>query len=191
MHSLPIAALSVALLAGCSTGTGTMGAPIPAQITTDLQGGLTALSTLESLILATNPKAISTADQATINAVLADAQSALSTVSATTPAASGASTLSTIDGYLNAGVGILAKVADNVPGLSNFAPEINAVDALLPTVEAFVNPFLAAAPATVSVTASLSPVDAAIARYKGRAHSGKFTPAEARMKLRIPVKSTP
>ena len=188
--TLLTAALIAALLlltACLNTPPGTTTTLIPAQVTTDLQGGLTALSTIESLILATNPKAISAADQATINTVLANAQSGLATLSATTSAASGASTLATIDGYLNAGVGILANVADNVPGLSNFAPEINAVDALLPTVEAFVNPLLTAAPATV--TASASPVVLVVAKYAGRSHSTVYTPDQARVKLRIPVRS--
>jgi hypothetical protein len=170
--SLAIAA--VLALAGCTSGSSTK-TLTPAQVTTDLTGALTALSTLEGLIVAASPNAISKADQATINTDLTAAQTALASIAETTPAATGASTVATIDGYLNTAVGILAAVSAKVPGLSTFSPEIDAVDAVLPAVETFVNQNLAA-----SITAASTGAR--------RIHSTRFTLAQARAMLRIPVK---
>jgi hypothetical protein len=168
-HTLLAIAACVAL-AGCTSGS----APTtltPAQVTADLTGALTALSTVDGLIVAASPNAISATDQKTISTVLANAQTELASLSSTTPAAAGASTAATIDGYLNSAVGILASVSSAVPGLSTFSPEIDAVDAVLPAVEAFVNQYLPA-----SITSSR------------RVHSTHFTLARARTMLRIPVK---
>jgi hypothetical protein len=167
------AALSVALLTACSTTTGTPTALTPAQVSADLQGALTALSTVDGLIVAASPNAISAANQKTITAVLTSAQTELAALSATTPASSGASTAATIDGYLNTAVGILASVSSAVPGLSTFSPEIDAVDAVLPAVEAFVNQYL--------------PANVTAARFAPRAHSTRFTLDQARAVLHIAV----
>jgi hypothetical protein len=171
--TLPTIAACITL-AGCTAGS----APVtltPAQVTTDLQGALTALSTVDGLIVAASPKAISAADQKTITTVLTNAQTQLASLSSATPVAAGASTAATIDGYLNSAVGILASVSSAVPGLSTFSPEIDAVDAVLPAVETFVNQYLPA-----SITASSTGAR--------RVHSTRFTLTQARTMLRIPVK---
>jgi hypothetical protein len=175
---------SPALLVAACNGTTTQ-TLTPAQVAADLQGALSSLSTVEGLIVAVSPNALG-ADKATIDTVLASAQSELATLSGTTPVGTGASIAQTIDGYLNTGVGILAKVSADVPGLSNFSPEINAVDAILPAVEAFVNQNLPAS-MTAPTAALASPLGATITKYAHRTHSTQFTLAQARARLRIPV----
>jgi hypothetical protein len=173
-------------LAGCTPGSSPT-TLTPAQVATDLTGALTALSTVEGLMVAASPKAISPSDQKTINTVLVNAQSALASLSSTTPAATGASTAAVVDGYLNTAVGILASASSTVPSLAAFAPEIDAVDAVLPAVEAFVNQYQPAPAIGTPIGGTPIGVPAA-ALFSSRVHSTRFTLAQARTKLRIPVR---
>lgn len=178
-RTLAALALPFLLLTACQSTTT---APVtPAQIGADLQGVLTAISTIEPLIVATAPNALTPAQQAKITNDLAQAQATLATLTAGLPAVTGASEAQTVDGYINDAMNALAAVVPLVPALSAFSAPIEAADGVLPVVEGFINQYLPSSMTTVtaSATPGFRPV---------RVHSTRFTAAQARMVLRIPVK---
>lgn len=158
----------LAVLAGCLTTTPPA---TPAQIGADLQGLVTALQSYMPTVYAAAPKAFSQAQQNQIATDLALASKALAVFVPGMPATSAASIAQTIDGYINDAVSVLASVAPGVPALAPYVPVIAAVQAILPTIEAFVNRYLPASVTTPKAGAMLQPM----------------APADARKVLGIPV----
>ena len=95
------------------------------------------------------------------SASLTDAQALLATLTASTPAPTGASTLARIDTDIG---NVLAAISPIVSTIYPIAgPVIAAVQTLLPVVEAWVNPLITSATG-VSAVAPVSPDAAAAAR---------------------------
>ena len=149
--SMTIAAL--ALLVGCSTSTAT----IDTQVLADITGVVSCVSGIVTALNAAKPGTVS----ATIVNELAAAQSLVTGLSSTTLAPVGASTLQTIDTDISdvlSVVGPIASVA--IPGAGN---AIAAIQVILPSVEAWVNPLITSATG-VSAVAPVSPAALAAAR---------------------------
>lgn len=159
-----LAASPLAILAACTKNDGT--ATTPNQVAADVQGVVGALATYAPLIFSAAPKAFSPAQQAQINTDIALAQKGLNAFVPGMPAAAGASVVQTIDTYLNDAVAVLGSVvAPAVPALAPYVPIIAAVQALLPTIEGFVNQYIPAAKAGAPVRPML-PMSVADARAK-------------------------
>jgi hypothetical protein len=149
MRKILLATVALLPLAACNPQT----APTtPSQVVADLQGVVTELATIEPLIVKAAPSALTAAQQATIASDIAQAQSTLTQLQAGLPAATGASVASTIDGYVNDAVGTLATVATSIPVLAPYAVPIDAIDAVLPAAETWINQYLP--PATTAPTAA-------------------------------------
>ena len=131
----------------------------PAQIVAEagvaakgLSGALTQLAAVDSTL-------IPPATLATVQNDLTLAQGAASSLSANLPATNGASTVQTVEGYINAVLNTLAAPPINglIPAPFNIA--VSAVALLVPDLEAFVNQYLptasAVSPATYAARAQL------------------------------------
>lgn len=165
------AANSMLLLSACTTAP----TVTPAQVATDAQGIVTALQTYLPLIAVADPNLMTPDMLATIKGDLAQAASLTSQISASTTALTGATTLQQADVYINDALAVLSAVTTAIPGspLAPYAPIIQAVVALAPVVEAFVNTTLG----TVNQTATAS--------LRAKAVAPRMTPADARGILRI------
>jgi hypothetical protein len=124
----------------------------PTQIVTEagvaakgLSGTLTQLAAVDSTL-------VPSATLATLQNDLALAQGAASSLSANLPAANGASTVQTIEGYINAVLNTLAAPPVNglIPAPFNMA--VSAAALLVPDLEAFVNQYLPVALAVAPTT---------------------------------------
>jgi hypothetical protein len=165
---LPVAAL----VASC----GANAAAIDAQALADAQG---LASTSQALIAAVNqyaPGSIPPATQAQITTLEATIIASIKSLSASTPAPAGATTLQTIDADLNTILGAigtgLTTAAPLFPVLLPFVPMYDAAVALLPAVEAYVN-------------SVISPAVAAAPLNRVKAIKAHFTPDQARAVLGI------
>ena len=145
----------------------------PAQIAADATGIVNELATLLPQIENVAPKAFSQTQLAQITNDISLAQKALANLSAGMPATNGASVAQQIDFYINDAVGALATVAPSIPVLAPYVLPIDAVEAILPGIEAFVNQYL---PSSVT--------KASLVRTAG---SLNMTPDQARSQLGIPV----
>jgi hypothetical protein len=168
-HLLTITAFTpvVVMIAACGA------ALTPAQIVTQAAAVATGLQGAIKQVVAAYPALIPAGTAATIQTDLTDASAAATSLSASLPAATGASIVQTVEGYINAVLSVLAGPPINglIPAPFNMA--IAAAAVLIPQLEAFANTYLpttaAAAPVTIAARqrfAALAPTmtpDAAVA----------------------------
>jgi hypothetical protein len=138
------------LLARC----GGQNANLDAQILADAQGLESATTSLETLLTQYAPNAL-TADQKTQIATLEAAiVSGLNSLTTTTPAPAGATTLQVIDSDINQVLaaigGVLPGAAATFPALAPAVPIYDAAVAILPVIEAYVNSLIPAATAAAA-----------------------------------------
>jgi hypothetical protein len=168
-------ALALAMLFGCASSAVT-----PSQVAADLTGLVATLQQMEPIVVAADPGAFTAAQKEAMANDLANAQKVLAQLSAGMPAAAGASLANEIDGYLNDAVNTIAAIAPLVPVLSSWVPTIDAIDAVLPTVEAFVNSNLPSAPTIAGI-----PIPSLVKARGARAVP--MTPDQGRQFLGIPI----
>lgn len=179
MKRLAAPALGLMMLCGCAT---TNPSVTPAQVAADLTGVLTTLQQMEPAVVKADPSAFTPQQISAMTNDLANAQKALQGFTAGMPTQPGATLAQQIDGYLNDTVNTLAAVAPLVPVLAPWSDDIDAIDAVLPTVEAFVNTTLAKPPTIAGVPVPVI----SLARGK-RVSRLALTPDEGRQFLGIPV----
>ena len=157
------AVIPVGFLAAC----GANAAKTDAQVLADASGIVNNLLALVPAIEIADPSLLPSALSATIVSGLNTAKTLLGNLSASTPAVTGASTLKIVESYVNAALNALSSVtpaaAAAFPGLSPYVATIEAVTALVPVVEAFVNSSIAVTTPTASLavkTPSMSVADA-------------------------------
>jgi len=124
----------------------------PAQIVTEACVTAKGLSGALTQVANADPALISAATLATLQNDLALAQGAASSLTTNLPAASGASTVQLVEGYINAVLNTLAAPPINglIPAPFNMA--ITAAALVVPDLEAFVNQYLPAASAVTPTT---------------------------------------
>lgn len=171
--------LGIGLLAGCSSTPAP--ATVPAQVAADLTGILHTLMQIEPLIVLAAPASFTQAQKLAMQNDLDNAVKVLTRLSAGMPAGSGASVVQEIDVYLNDVVNTLAAVSPLVPILAPWSPIIDALDAVLPTIEVFVNRTLPTPMTTI----------AGVPKFSLRAARGvrmsPMTADQGRQALGIPV----
>lgn len=173
MRLLFAPALGLLMLCACSSTLPPV--TTPAQVAADLTGVVHTLMQIEPLIVLADPTAFTQAQKLAMANDLDNAQKTLATFSAGMPASQGASVAQQIDGYLNDAANTLAAMAPNIPALAKWSPALDAIDALLPVVEAFAGP---------STIAGVPTRTLSMARGV-RIHA--LTPDQARQALGIPV----
>lgn len=166
------------MLFGCASSAIT-----PPQVAADLTGLVATLQQMEPVVVAADPGAFTAAQQAALANDLANAQKALAGFSAGMPAAAGASIAQTIDAYLNDAVDTIAEVVPEDLKLSAWIGPIDAIDAVLPMVETFVNQYL---PASATTIAGVPIPTISHARHQ-RAALVAMTPDQGRAFLGIPL----
>lgn len=131
--------IPLAILAGCGT---TAAATLDAQVLADATGVVNSLSTLFPAVVAAVPNFIPSAVVTSVNNGLTIAKNLVTTLTTDTPVNMGASTLQTVESYVNSAVNALAAVtpaaAAVFPVLNIFLVPILAVSAILPSIEAFI-----------------------------------------------------
>lgn len=156
----------VAVLAACGANAATL----DAQILADASGAVNGASAVATQVNSLKPGAVSAA----VLAGLATAKTLIASLSASTPLAAGATTLQTIDTYINDALTALSAVlpaaAGAFPVLAAAIPVVDAAIALLPTIEAYVNPLITSA--TAAATAPLMPIAAVMTVAQARATLG-------------------
>lgn len=165
-------ALSVAALAACS-----LTPALDAQILADASGVVSSLSAVASQVNTLAPGKV----PASVTNGLSVAQGLVASLSTATPIPTGASTLQTVDGYINAALQAFATVlpaaALAFPVLVPAIPIVDGAIALLPVIEAYVNPLIQqltpSAPAAAS--APLHPIMLAMTPAQARAALGIAT----------------
>lgn len=166
-----LAGVSLAALAGC-TGTGAL---TPAQVLADATGAVQALTALVPDVAMAAPKLLPAAVQAQVMDGLKLATALLQKLTTSTPAASAAGTLQTVEGYIVDALQALAAVtpaaAAAFPALAPYVVLVQAVAAMVPVLATFINGFVAAPIASLPALAA-HPV---------------MTPAAARLVLHIPT----
>lgn len=172
--------LSIAMLACSATST----ANIDAQALADAQGLLNTTKLMVAAVIQNDPAAFSAAQQAQITASENAASAAIASLSATTLAIPGATTLQTVDTDLN---GVLQAVGAALPAASiafpeiaPFVPEYDAAIALLPVIENWVN-------TTIQNTQVTTPVVASAAVAPLNPIKSTYTADQARNLLGIPT----
>lgn len=145
-------ASAVAVPAVALAGCGVFGNMTPAQIVTQAQSIASGLSGMLTQLVAQYPTLIPAATVATIQDDLAKAQAAAKTLASGLPAATGASVVQTVLGYVNAVLNTLAAPPINGLIPAPFNQVVAAAAFLTPTLEAFVQSYIPAA-AAASVTA--------------------------------------
>lgn len=172
--------LLAALTAACATSPETT----PAQVVADLTGAVGTLRRIAPLVFAADPRAVSAAEQQRILGDLTSAKDALGGLNTAVPAQAGASEADRIDGWINLAMDDLAFVtpaaATAIPALAPFVMPIQALDAILPEIEAFVNRYL-----PTSMTKAAGRRDAG--RRAKALGPARYTPDEARATLNIPI----
>lgn len=145
-------AAALLVLVGCATPTATT----DTQVLADATGIVANLTSVVAEINALKPGAV----PPNVTADLTAAQALVVTLSATTPAATGATTLQKIDADISGVLNAAAPVAATIdPGAGII---IAAIQALLPSVEAWVNPLITSATGvgTAAAVAPAAPVSA-------------------------------
>jgi len=124
----------------------------PAQIVTEAGVAAKGLSGALTQVASADPKLISATTLATMQNDLTLAQGAASALAPNLPAASGATIVQTVEGYINVVLNTLAAPPINglIPAPFNMA--IAAAALVVPDLEAFVNQYLPAASAVAPVT---------------------------------------
>ncbi|MBS0344330.1 MAG: hypothetical protein JSS56_27830, partial [Proteobacteria bacterium] len=154
------------------------GAPtIQQQFVTDANGILAESKAIAAAIETNAPGALNAQQQAQIAGWQSAAADALASLSASTPAAAGASKLQVAETALNnalSAIGAaLPAAAALYPALAPYVPLYDAAVALLPGLEAYVN--------------SLVPSSAVAAGKMAAPIGGRLSPAQARALLGIPT----
>lgn len=152
MTRIALLASAAILLFACSTASAT-----DAQVLSDAAGLVTGVANVAAQINLAKPGTVSP----TILAELTAAQNLVTTISATTPAQTGAGTLVTIDNDIADALNAIAPIAAAVYPAAG--PIISAAQVILPIVEAYANPLITKATG-VSATAPVSAADLASAR---------------------------
>lgn len=172
--------LSIGMLACSSTST----ANIDAQALADAQGLLNVTKAMVAAIVQNDPAAFSAAQQAQITASENAAAAAIASLSTSTMAIPGATTLQTVDndlnGVLQAVGAALPAAAIAFPAIAPFIPEYDAAVALLPVVENWVN-------TTIQNTQVTTPVVATAAPMPLKMIKSTYTADQARTLLGIPA----
>ena len=149
-----------------------------AQVLADASGAVASLNAVVQQFSAIDPKGLSPTTLAGIQSGLKIAQGLIASLSTATPAATGASTLAQVDTYLNTGLTAIASVlpvaSAAFPALMVAVPIVDAIIALLPGIENWVNPLLTSA---APKAAAALPLRASVA----------VSPAQARKVLGIPA----
>jgi hypothetical protein len=154
-----VLAAPIAGLGGCTVATSIFGAAAtPADIVADVSSIVTGLSNGFNIVKGSLPTAYQ-ADIAKIAADLNLATGGLATLSTNLPATTGATVVSTIEGYINAVLAIATTppLASLIP--APFSTALGLVSVVLPAIEAFVNQYLT--PAAPVAAVSLARVRAA------------------------------
>jgi hypothetical protein len=138
-------------LAAALTSCGAI-ALIPAEIVTEAGVAAKGLSGALTQLASADPKLISATTLGTLQGDLTLAQGAASSLSTNLPAATGASTVQTVEGYINAVLNTLAAPPINglIPAPFNMA--VAAAALVVPELEAFVNQYLPAASTVTPAT---------------------------------------
>ena len=110
---------AIAILSACGA---TSAATVDAQIVADVQGLSTTTASLLAAMNQYAPNAIPMDVQAQIKASEAAALAAAQSLSATTPVASGATTLQTVTGYLNLVLGAVLTTPEVITQIIMFLP---------------------------------------------------------------------
>ena len=142
-------AIPAAALGGCAV----FQKITPAQIVTKAQAAAAGLDGMLTQLAAAYPALMPAATLATLHSDLTKAQAAAKVLSAGLPAASGASVVQTVLGYINAVLNTLAAPPINGLIPAPFNQVVAAVAFIAPTLEAFVQSYIptaAASPATAS-----------------------------------------
>ena len=119
------------VLAACGAGSS---AATPAQIIADAQGALQGLANVIPALYVAKPPVISKAEETSLSNILAEGLAFMKGIGPGTPAQTGASTLATIEGYLNAVLTILTPIAAPPP----YNLIIIAAAVIVPEVEAYI-----------------------------------------------------
>ena len=124
----------------------------PAQIVIEAGVAAKGLSGALTQVADADPKLIAVATLATLQNDLSLAQGAASALAPNLPAASGATVVQTVEGYINAVLNTLAAPPINglIPAPFNMA--VAAAALVVPELEAFVNQYLPAASAVAPAT---------------------------------------
>ena len=138
--------IPAAMLAACASTPMT-----PAQIVTQAAAAASGLAGMVKQLSAAYPTLIPAATLAQIETYLGMAQTAATNLAPNLPAATGASTVHVIEGYLNAVLTMLAGPPINglIPAPFNMA--LSAVSVILPQLEAFAAVYIPAAAASPAV----------------------------------------
>ena len=159
------------------TRCGAQNATVDAQALADAKGLQAATANLENALVQYAPTALNDDQKAKIATLEAAVVAGLQSLTTSTPAAAGATTLQTIDSDLNqvlAAIGAaLPGAALAIPALAPFVPIFDAAVAVLPVIEAYVN--------------SVIPAAAAAATQPVGALNSKYSVVTARSILRIPT----
>ena len=147
-----LAAATVLLVASCgtqttnTTGTSTTtttASVTPQQVVNDAAGLVSALQAIETIVAQDASNSLTQGQQTQITNDLQLAQTGLAKLQAGLPTAQeGAVTVQAINGYINDAVGVAALLAPKFPALAPAVPLIEAADAILPVVEAYVDQYL-------------------------------------------------
>jgi hypothetical protein len=168
-----ICAAAMLLFASCSSTSTTT----PAQVLGDAQGLLASVSATLTEIATVDPKAFQPGQVAAIQASLTAASQSLATLATTTAAATSATTLVQIDTAINGALSVISAILPPAsvvyPPLAAAIPVVDAAIALLPTIEAFVNPLISNA--TASAAAPVHPIIATMTPAQARATLGIAT----------------
>lgn len=192
----------IAVITGLAAATGVLAscaatAGIDAQVMADVQGLESTVGAVLAAVEQYDPTAISGSVGSNLASLENAANAALSSLTSATPVATGATTLQTIDSFLNGALqaigAALPAASAAFPVLLPFVPMYDAAVALVTGVlEPYINSLLSQiGGATTTTTPTPPPVTttpAAVALHVVHAH---FTPRQARAVLRIPNMHTP
>lgn len=165
------ALIPAAVLTACATGTSA--ATIDTQVLADATGIVNGASTVAAQVNSLKPGAIS----ASVIAGITAAKGLIAGLTASTPAPTGATTLQTVDtdvsDALNALAAVLPAAAVAFPVLAPAIPIIDGAIALLPSVEAWVNPLITSITTpTAAAAAPIKPIAAVMTAAQARAALG-------------------
>jgi hypothetical protein len=146
-----LALAAVGLMAGCSSSAATT----PAQIVADAAGLVSALQSDLPLIVAADPNLMDAQTEAAVQMDLAKAQALAAQVTPQMTATQGATTLKTVEAYINVALEAASAVATAGAGspLAAYALPIQAAIVLAGVIEAWINATLGAGTTTASARA--------------------------------------
>jgi hypothetical protein len=143
------AALGIATIAGCSAlgiGSTTTAAGIT-QVLLDVQGGIATLK----LVVTGAAQYLGKAATAAINNALTAASDAFASLTSTAASAGNATTIQTIEGYLQSAVTAIVAALAGATGASTWLTLAQTVAALLPAIVAWINSIIPTTTANANV----------------------------------------